>query len=397
MVHRRFSGLSLSVLVLFGLSMPLAAQEGPQRTLEFGGVPALNYDSDEGFGYGVIAELYRYEGDERTRYLWTIQPRVFLTTEGRRDVYAFFDAPGLLSNGWRLSAFAGFERHLASPFYGLGNGTVFDETLSAEDGPNPSYYRFGVTRKTLSADIQRSFEGLPLRLLVGGGIVRADLVRVPDGIGTTVFAGESTADEQSWSNFARSGLVWDTRDRETAPTRGSWSEFLVTVVPSALGASSSYVRWTVNDRRYLALTESLVFAHRYLLQNVSSGAPVHDLSVVQSSFRQQEGLGGAKTVRGVLRNRFTGRGMLVWNAELRWRFWNFGLFGRPSHMVLSAFMDQGRVWDDGVVVSELFSDLHRGYGGGVRLGMGENFVVAVDAGTSVDTGLPIYIGLGYLY
>jgi len=37
----------------------------------------------------------------------------------------------------------------------------------------------------------------------------------------------------------------------------------------------------------------------------------------------------------------------------------------------------------------------RGFGG-VRLGMGENFVVAVDGGTSRETGLPIYIGLGYL-
>jgi len=34
---------------------------------------------------------------------------------------------------------------------------------------------------------------------------------------------------------------------------------------------------------------------------------------------------------------------------------------------------------------------------GVRLVMGENFVVAVDAGTGAETGMPLYIGLGYLY
>ncbi|NIP56686.1 MAG: hypothetical protein GWM92_01105, partial [Gemmatimonadetes bacterium] len=46
---------------------------------------------------------------------------------------------------------------------------------------------------------------------------------------------------------------------------------------------------------------------------------------------------------------------------------------------------------------ELLSDLHHGYGGGVRVGMGENFVVALDAGHSAQATLPLYIGLGYLY
>ena len=31
------------------------------------------------------------------------------------------------------------------------------------------------------------------------------------------------------------------------------------------------------------------------------------------------------------------------------------------------------------------------------MGMGENFVVAFDGGTSSETGLQIYLGLGYLY
>jgi len=46
---------------------------------------------------------------------------------------------------------------------------------------------------------------------------------------------------------------------------------------------------------------------------------------------------------------------------------------------------------------ELLSGLHRGYGGGVHLGMGENFVASVDAATSSESDLSVYIGLGYLY
>ena len=89
--------------------------------------------------------------------------------------------------------------------------------------------------------------------------------------------------------------------------------------------------------------------------------------------------------------------MLVWNAELRWRATDFLLFGRPFHVVLSAFLDQGRVWDGGAKLDELLTDLHRGFGGGVRFGMGDNFIVAVDMGRSEEAGMPMYIGLGYLY
>ena len=35
--------------------------------------------------------------------------------------------------------------------------------------------------------------------------------------------------------------------------------------------------------------------------------------------------------------------------------------------------------------------------GGVRFGMGENFTVAIDMGSSEEAGKPLYIGLGYLY
>ena len=71
--------------------------------------------------------------------------------------------------------------------------------------------------------------------------------------------------------------------------------------------------------------------------------------------------------------------------------------GGAFHIVLSGFIDNGRVWKDDLQIGELVSDLTTAYGGGVRLGLGENFVVAVDVGHSDEAAAPIYIGLGYLY
>ncbi len=376
----------------------LVAQTAGPRGMEVGALPAINFDSDEGFGFGAIAELYQYGEGVSDPYVWTIQPAFFFTTEGRRDFTVLFDAPHLLSGGWRLSGVVGRTKQIATPYYGVGNATTFDELLSSDDGPDPYYYRFGLVRNRLTFDLQRSVEGWPVRLLVGGGFERATAVPVPEEEGTTLYAQQVGAvEEDVWLNFLRAGIVWDTRDRETGPTAGAWTDLLIRASDESLAADVSFVRWTFTDRRYFTLTDGLVLAHRYLLQNVTTGTPALELSRVQTSFKRQEGLGGATTLRGLPRNRYLGRGMLVWNAELRWRASEFGAVGRSFHVVLSAFLDQGRVWADGLEIGEVFQDLHRGYGGGVRVGMGENFVVAMDVGTSKGAGLGLYTGLGYLY
>lgn len=75
-------------------NFPLHGQESSGPTgWEPTGLPALNYDSDEGFGYGVLFELYNYGDGGYSPYRFTLQPTVFLTTGGRRQFTIFFDAP----------------------------------------------------------------------------------------------------------------------------------------------------------------------------------------------------------------------------------------------------------------------------------------------------------------
>ncbi len=380
------------------LCSPATAQSSATG-LEIGGFPAVNYDSDEGYGFGAIAELYSYGDGGIEPYAWTLQPTVFATTEGRRDFTLFFDAPYLLGGGWRLDAWAGSERHIATPYYGWGNDSSYDETRVTD--ADPYFYRYGRTRRRLAANLQRAVPGLPLRVLFGVGMARTSVDPVPKGVGSTLYAEEvaedPAADEVGWSNHVRAGLVWDTRDRETAPRAGAWTELILQVADESLASDWSYTRWTVTDRRYFGLGSRVVLAHRFLLQGTSGHVPIHDAQVLQMSFKQQEGLGGAKSVRGILKNRYVGKSMLVWNIELRWRAVDFRLLERSFHLTLSGFLDSGRVWAESIDLGDLFDDHHRGFGGGVRIGMGDNFTVALDAGTSDETGLPVYIGLGYLY
>lgn len=389
--------LSILCAGIAAAATPLAGQADSVPTgIEIAGLPAINFDADEGVGYGALVELYDY-GPGRRPYVFTVQPSVFFTTEGRRDFTVFFDAPHLLGGGWRIDAYLAREQQIASPYYGLGNATAYDEAL--ENDANPYFYRFGRTRHQARLNLQRPLRGRELRLLLGAGISHVTLELVPRDSGTTLLAREvadGAAPPEGWWNYVRAGVVRDTRDREMGSTRGSWSELLVQHVAEALGSEASYTRITAIDRRYLALAPGLVFANRLLVQQVTGSAPFYELFTIQRSFKQQEGLGGAESVRGLLRNRYTGDGLFLWNAELRWRAAGWRLAGRSFHLVLSAFLDSGRVWHDGTPSLDP-GTLHHGYGGGVRVGMGESFVVAVDGGTSADTGLGLYIGLGYLY
>lgn len=388
---------SSSALVV-AAAAAVEAQEGAGPTgRELGGLPALNFDADEGFGYGVVLELYDY-GDGKRPYAFTVQPQVFFTTGGRRDLTLFFDAPHVLPGGWRIDAYLASEKQVATPFYGLGNASAYDREL--ETDANPYYYRYGRTVRQLRVNLQRPLAVPRFRVLLGFGVAHTTLELVPKDSGTTYLAeqvagGARTAPE-GWWNYVRAGLVRDTRDREVGPTRGAWSELLVQHTDALLGSEGSFSRFTVTDRRYLAIARRLVLANRLLVQQVTGDAPFYELSNLQSSFKPQEGLGGAKSVRGLPRNRYVGEGVFLWNLELRWRAADWTMVGRPFHSVLSVFIDSGRVWRSRAPALRL-EPLHHGYGAGVRVGMGESFVVAVDAGTSADAGLGLYIGLGYLY
>ena len=394
-----------AMLLTLSAASPLHAQESTGPTgWEPTGLPALNYDSDEGFGYGVLFELYNYGEGGYSPYRFTIQPTVFLTTGGRREFSLFFDAPHWLPEGWRINASLGSKRQFAIPYYGLGNSAVYNAML--EDTEGQYYYRFGGTQRQAAVNVQRSLGDTPLRVLVGLGATRTKVDPLPKDAMTTLLnevienAMPGSIPETipgGWSNHIRTGLVWDTRDRETGPHRGTWSEVLVQAVPEFLGSESGYIRWTLVDRRFVPLGDRLTFANRFIVQDVYGDAPFYDLSTIQTSFKQREGLGGSRTLRGIPRNRYVGKGLFLWNAELRWHATDFTVVGRSLHLILSTFVDTGRVWEDGLVPGELFSDLHTSFGGGMRVGFGENFIAGIDVGHSSESTAAIYINTGYMF
>jgi hypothetical protein len=364
---------------------------------ELSGVPALNFDADEGFGVGAALELYNY-GLGIQPYRFTIQPTLLFTSEGRRDITAFFDAPRLLPGGWRMSAFVGSERQLAQPYYGVGNETVYNE--ANELPPNPYFYRYGRSRLRASVDFQQPvWNTQEVRLLFGIGVARTSFDVTPHDSGTTLLALENSGQTPATvkANYVRVGFILDTRDQEIGPHSGTWAELLMQDVTKAVGANEEFSRFTATVRQYVPLGSRLTVAERVTAQQVTGSPSFDELSTIQSSFKQQEGLGGSSSIRGVPKDRYIGKAVFLTNSELRWHALDFSLFERRSFLALSAFADAGRVWSGSFNTATMFSDLHVGYGGGVRVGVGPSFIVATDVGHSSESTAAVYIGLGWMY
>ena len=396
------SRTSFAALLALAAYSPLAAQPAPptssraSRAVEISGVPALNFDADEGFGYGAILAVSDY-GAQAVPYRYTIQPTVFLTTGGRRDFTVFLDAPALLPKHWRLSAFAGREQQLAAPYYGIGNSTAYDATL--ETGSTRYYYRYGRDRTRATVDLQHSLGTAAARLLIGAGVSREVIDLTPFDSGTTLIGAEhaGAAMPAGRVNYVRAGLIWDTRDQEIGPHSGTWADIIGQRATSAFGATNDFTRWTATIRRYQPLSNRVTFAQRVVVQNTTGDVPFYELATVQTEFKPQDGIGGSSTVRGIPKDRYVGRGLALSNSEVRWRAADFTLRGRRSSIVLSSFADVGRVWEKGLDLTTAFEGLHAGYGVGARLAFGSSFVVAADVGHSAQSTAPIYIGLGYLF
>lgn len=391
----RIIGTIVLITIIAGRAEGQRQQSLQSSRWEYVALPAINFSTDEGFGYGALLEAYNH-APGAAPYRFTLQPTVFLTTKGRRDLTLFMDAPALLGNGWRVDGFVGREQELAAPYYGAGNDAAYDTTRSRD--PNPYFYRYGRTRTRLLANVQRRLGASPARWLAGIGYAHVTTDATPFDSGTTLLAQQlaGAAAPRGTLAWVRAGMVWDSRNREIGPTSGWWNELLAQRVERALGATQSYTRLTATARRYTPVAGRLTLASRVIAQQSLGDVPLYDLATVQLSFKQEEGLGGAKMLRGIPKNRVMGKGLVLANNELRWRAAAFQLLRKSSYLMLSGFADAGRVWEERIDPGEITAGLWLGYGGGARLGLGSSSLIAVDVGRSSDaTG--VYIGLGYAF
>jgi outer membrane protein assembly factor BamA len=218
------------------------------------------------------------------------------------------------------------------------------------------------------------------------------------------------------TTLVKVGLVYDTRNIEANPMKGVWTDLQFLLAPSFLGNGDlAYSRVAITHRQYFTLApQVLSMAYRLSYQAKLSGdMPYYMLPFVYNTAPSltRDGLGGAKTIRGIMRNRVTGDDFVYGNLEMRWKFLRTIVFNQNVYLALSGFLDGGMVTSSYKLpaatpeASDYLSrgskeKLHLGAGGGLHIVMNQNFVVAVDYGRALNRGdgeSGLYIGLGFLY
>jgi outer membrane protein assembly factor BamA len=413
--------------------------------LNFGALPAVAFDSDLGFQYGLLGNLFQYgDGSTYPDYRWSLYGEWSRTTKGSGINQLFFDSKYLLPHQIRITADFSFLTERALDFYGF-NGYEAVYNPQFEDDADSSYksrvyYRHERKLARITLDFQGKINELPLRWLVGYGyfnsrIGSVDIDRLNKGKDENdklpevdglydkyVSWGMIPAEEADGGihNFVKLGLVYDTRDNEPNPNRGIWTEVVMMTAPRFLGnTETAYTKLAITHRHYITLKKDiLTFAYRLGWQGTIDGhVPFYMQPYMVNTFTRttkNDGLGGARSLRGILRNRIVGEDFTYGNFELRWKFRKVYRWKQNFYYSLNAFTDVGTITKkvqidqglipEGEVYSDFFSDVkpgfHASYGMGLRIAMNQNFILAVDYGLASDkrdgdNGL--YINLGFLF
>ena len=451
-MKRSFLNLLFSMLLITssGSMYLLHGQEGQATTKtgwKIGGLlPTITFDSDLGFQYGALLNLYNYgDGSRYPKYNHSLYFEVSRFTKGSGYNRFFYDSDQLLK-GIRTTFDLSYITDPKYDFYGFNGYEVtyrsdFTDTES-EDYISRAYYAHDRKMFRTKLDLQGRLSGEKLRWVSGFelynfkvGSVDLDklnkgkdeedqLPDVPGLYDKYVDWGIITPDEADggWLTYVKGGISYDTRDNEPNPMKGVWSEAVIQVAPAFLGESGfGHIKLSITHRQYFTLIENdLSFAYRLGFQKTIAGTtPFYAQPLVITSFLKgntSEGLGGSKSLRGILRNRIIGDGFLMGNFELRWKFLRFNIGKMNIYLGLNGFLDAGYVVDPIDVdrgltelgVGESLSDywdqdkdaMHMTAGTGLRIALNENFIIAADFGKAFDnrdgnTGL--YIGLNYLF
>ena len=446
-MKKTFLAFILSLLII-----SVSAQEKKVKTgWNFGGaLPAVTYDSDLGFQYGALAEFFNYGNPSvYPDFLDHTYTEISRYTKGS-GIYRFMFESNHLIPGVQWISDLSYLPNQAETFYGYnGYESVYNKDWMDDKSPayrSRMFYRFQKNQFRFKNDFQGKLSGDHLKWSAGfafqdftASSVNIDRLNkgkkdklpsvdsVPGLFERYQALGIIPADEAKggWINTVKVGIMWDSRDNRPNPMKGLWTEIGIEAAPKFMGNNWGFSKLYIIHRQYFTLIEKdLSFVYRLGYQTTLSGhTPFFDQTEVITSRltgATSEGLGGSKTLRGILLDRVVGDAFFMGNTELRWKPVYFKLFKQDCYLGLNLFYDFGLVTKDiklpnnlqstfnTVYPTENYSDyfkpgpdkLHQSAGVSVMLVMNQNFVVAIDTGKAFneqDGKIGFSIGLNYLF
>lgn len=437
-----------------------------KKGLNFGPLPVVAYDADKGFQVGGLLNIFDF-GDGSTypnpRQQWYMEASWY--TKGSQLYTLSYDTKFLIPN-IRFSTTATMSIDKALDFYGFnGYQSFYDsDRIALGKKKDSGYYNYTpfyrVDRLALlfKADfigniIKKKFfweAGYHLSYIQEGAINRTEVNKgkTEDKKFPTDPTTDPTLYEQyrTWgiisdqeaggglTSSIRVGLLYDSRNKEAAPSKGIWAEGHLMLAPKWLGTKNPFYRYSLTFRHYVPIVKNdvLTFAYRLNYEGtIGKSAPYYILPYITNVGKDydRDGNGGFRTIRGIMRNRIQGLDVGIYTLELRYRFVKFKIGKQNIALALNAFSDGGIVtrkydmsfkktsadfatpalYEKALLEYQEYmgkgrkETLHATVGGGFRFIMNENFIVCAEYGLPVgpnckqDGKGAFYLNVGYLF
>lgn len=374
----------LTVLVLGLFILNASAQEIVKTGINVGPLPTIGYNSDLGWHYGLMSDIFWYgDGSTYPEYVWKLNVEASWYSKGNSVYHAFFDSKYLIP-GVRMSLDLSFFGNKTSSFYGFNGGSsLFVDALDQITNEKNKKYSF--------SEQGQGFYLMKRNILRGMALFQGRFGQSHWGwAGGLTFLGITTghAENKGLAGYdkktghpatdlslydlyvkhgfipkaeefggkhleAKVGVVYDTRDHENNPSKGTNLEVVLYGSPDILNGRSqadrtNYLKLSLQFKQFFTLVpDKLVFGGRIAFQGLLAGrTPSYMLQTLQViNFKQlnPEGLGSATTVRGSLFNRLQGESFAWTNLELRWSFARFTLFNQNFILATNPFFDMGMI------------------------------------------------------
>ena len=458
----------------------------------FGVLPSVAFDADLGFQGGALTNIYYYgDGSQYPEYIHSIYAEAAYTTKNYGIFRVNYDSKYLIPKH-RLTLDATYQPDAMCDFYGFnGYQSVYNQDfhkwkkdpnkMNVADYQSRAFYKYKRDLFRFAADIEGTI-WKNIKWNAGVGVLgymigECDIDMLngkhkyelgEDGKPTDSKAMNPAIEglyekyvnwglikpaeaKGGWHPYVRLGLTYDSRDQRTCPTKGIYADAFFTYT-AAFGeqaaAGYNHLQFNFNFRHYVPVyRDRVTFAYRIGTQNNIAGqSPFYMNTYLNTLFIQRvmyEGLGGANSLRGIMRNRILANGFAYANVELRCKVAKFDIGRQHFYIGLAPFFDLGVItqpyeldeealnrayaadsdplklplssyfatvkncWSETGTTTEDI-DLTKTYfphmaaGLGLKAAMNENFVLSVDWAMALDKQdnakwANFYIKMGYLF
>jgi outer membrane protein assembly factor BamA len=356
-----------------------AQAKTPWRTSYF---PYLTGGPNDG---PVLAFRVHYfqpaEYDDRVTTNAALTAEAGITPRGGRQIILRFRAPQLWKN-WRLKTLAAAVREVRFGYFGLGNEAVDNDDLVTP--AQPFLYRVRRARYGGQVEVTRRIRG-PLQVALLGNVEWTRFTTLP---GPSLFKSDFGPELRETDVSGRVALVYDTRDVEYNTHQG----LLFEAGTQAGTGGNGYTRLYTVLRGYLSPREGTVIAARFAASGMGGSPTLNARYIIPAWEDQISVLGGQYSHRSFDSGRFTGKGVLFGNLEVRYDLLSLGDLGA---ITLLGFVDAGRVFE-GENFKLTANDLKVGGGGGIGLRILRSSIFTLNLAGGPD-GFNYSVGSGWMF